>query len=109
MIAIVMTEARAAAENEETFEGKLRAAMKSAAHHWMVLDEPTQQQGALAAVLDLVGPESDEGRRIQHEMKIHRALQAASSGIPVDFGAMLEGDAPEPIGLAKLWTEAKGA
>jgi hypothetical protein len=109
LMAIVATEAKHAAEREPTLEGKLRAAMKVAANHWMVLDRDVQLKGALAAVLQVVGIESGEGQRIQHELRLHRALSAAASGVPVDFAALL-GDEdeprPEPVRIADLWREA---
>lgn len=110
MIGLVALEAEDAAKNEPTLEGKLRAAMKAAANHWMVLDRDLQLKGALAAVLTLVGVDSADGQRIQHELRLHRALNAAAAGVPVDFGALFsendETPKPEPLKLADLWREA---
>jgi hypothetical protein len=58
------------------------------------------------AVLMLISDEETKCR-IEQEVKFLRGLNAASSGIPVDFGPLMDGW--EPVGLQRLFEEAKGA
>ena len=111
MMALVCIDARDAAKDAPTTEAKLRAAMKSAANHWMVLDAGIQQRGAIAAVLDLVGLDSDDGRVLQAELRVLNALNASSAGVPVDFGTLMDNQADKTkwFGLSKLWREVSDA
>ena len=106
LVALVATEAREAAKDCTTLDERIRAAMKSAANHWMVLDRDQQFQGAVTAIYEL----SDEAtrERLTRELDVLKALSAVVQGVPVDFGALVgvEGEAPEPIGLSKFWREA---
>ena len=106
LVALVATEAREAAKDCTTLDERIRAAMKSAANHWMVLDRDQQFQGAVAAIYEL----SDEAtrERLTRELDVLKALSAVVQGVPVDFGAVVgdEEKAPELIGLSKFWREA---
>lgn len=108
MISLVATEARQAMVMGAPFKDRCRQAMKSAAGHWMVLDPDLQFRGALAAILTEYKEGSPEGDQVRREIKIMRALGAATSGVPVDFATVLEdvGEAQgEPIKLAEMWRE----
>ncbi len=111
MTALVMAESRHAAEGEPDLTERLRKCMKAAHNHWMVLDEPTQLRGAVAAAVDLTD-EPDKtrlSRSWERFVKLNNALGAASNGVPVDFGALLaEQEGVEPldiIPIMALWSE----
>ena len=109
VLAIVATEAKQAAQKETTLEGRLRAAMNAVKDHWMVTDDDVRFQGAVAGA-HMLSDDSDK-KRIEFELRFLRTMSAASSGVPVNLGALLEeaGEDYEPIGLTKLWHEAKKA
>ena len=105
VIAIVAAECRAAAEKETTLEGRLKAAFSVARDHWMATDENDQLNGAVVAIHGISNDE--DKRRLELEMKSLRALNAAMSGVPVDFAGL---ELPEkPIGIVALWKAAKAA
>lgn len=89
-------------------EDKLKAAMGATARHWMATDENEQFLGACegaARVLD-----AEDRARVETSLRLLQGLAAASSGVPVDFGALLPEDpekAPEPFPLQKWWREIK--
>jgi hypothetical protein len=101
VLTIAVTEAKAAAENETTLEGRLTAAMKATKNHWMATDEDTQFRAAIGAVLLL--SEDEDKARLEEEVSQIKAVQAMLSGVPVDFDAMEPME--NPIGLTKLWRE----
>ncbi len=88
-----------------TVEEKLTAAFNVARNHWMFLDKNIQQKAGIGAVMMSIEKGGEDFRRIEKELHLHNALGAASSGIPVDFGAMLENTDEDlkPVGIAKLW------
>jgi hypothetical protein len=67
-------------------------------------------QAALAAVYGRATPE--EKARLDVDLKVLKALQAAASGVPVDWENALPGeDGPEPVGLSGIvrdWAEERG-
>lgn len=101
LLALVATECKAAAEKETTLEGRVTAAMKAAKNHWMVTDDNSQFQGAVAAIYELSDDETKE--RIKAEMDSLRYLSAMMSGVAVDFDAIPKLE--NPIGLMKSWRE----
>jgi hypothetical protein len=113
MIALVASEARGAMPKDGDLQAKAEAAMRSAAHHWMVLDPDVQFKGALAALL-LEYPESTpEHTRIRAEIgamrKLAAIIGAAQAGIPLDLAAIAENPTPdfERIGLADMWRRVR--
>ena len=115
MLMICAVEARHAAERAGADPvAQLKAAMSATVNHWMVLDEDTQFRGAIAGVLMLAKDRGDDDTRvrIEREVKLLRGLAVATSGVPVNFTALLgeEGDEkPEPFGLSKMWRDLKAA
>lgn len=86
-------------------EDKLRVAFKGARDHWMFTDEDEQMRGAIGAAMHHMTPE--ERVRVEAELRALQALSAATRGVPVDFGSL---EIPEnPIGILKLWGDAKAA
>ena len=104
ILMIAVTEAKAAAENETTLEGRLRAAMAATKDHWMVTGEDDRFRSAVAGAL-LLSNEDDKDR-IKREMDQLRTLNAAISGVPVNFDAIKPLE--NPVGLMKMWREVKG-
>jgi hypothetical protein len=101
LILLVMAESRMAVKPEDSLEDRCRASMKAAKGHWMVLDEDMQFKGAIAAVLETANDE--ETHRITSELEVLKALSAAMSGVPVDFGSVAP--AENAVGLSKIWRE----
>lgn len=90
---------------------RLQFAMRYVREHertlfWMSAEanDDMQFRTALAAVM-LAGDDEDRSA-IERSMKPLRMLSAAMSGVPVDFGSMLE-DADKLLPLMKLWHESK--
>lgn len=100
---IAVTEAKAAAKNETTLEGRLEAAMNATKDHWLLTDEDGRFRAAKGAVL-LLG-EAEDKERIKFEIKQLRTLSAMMSGVPIDFEKIEE--LKNPIGLLKVWQEIK--
>ena len=74
---------------------------------WMLASDDHKFKAGIGAVLLLADDEDKE--RIEKELNFFKALGAASSGVPVNFSALINqfGDDFEPIGLRKYWEEAK--
>lgn len=114
MISLVATSAQMDMEGVEGFLPRIEAAMKSAANHFMVLDEQQQLKGALAALLLAYGDDTPEGRRLRHEVaaltKLSAVIAASQAGLMVTLDDLLDDDTerPEPIGLVRMWHAAKG-
>ena len=90
----------------DSLEDNLRAAFKAAQNHWTVSDEDTQMMGAVLAVHQSSSP--DDQARLKAEIDVIKALNAASSGIPVDMVSVLDGTKDiDPVGLNKIWREVK--
>ncbi len=90
----------------EGTEAKLREAMKCADEScWMSVNEEYNFKAAVGAVLVDIGIDHEDYPRITRELEILRGLGAASSGVPVDFGALLEGAVGhKPFGLTRMWS-----
>lgn len=101
MFALVATECREAIKNEATLEGRLRAAMKVAKHHWMMPDEDTKLKGAVASVYEVSDEETKA--RIEVELKSLQYLSAMLAGVQVDLNSIPKLE--NPIGILKLWQE----
>lgn len=101
VLSIGITEAKAAAENEPSLDGMLRAAMQAMKNHWMITDENEQLKAAVAAVMLLSDEETKD--KITREWKAAAAFSALLSGLPIDMSCV---DMPEnPIGIMKIWRE----
>lgn len=105
LIAINEIESDISGLTGEAVEERLRAAMKSAQNHWLVTNEDAQFQAAVSAVL--LNADDEEKERIEGALSVLRGLSAAFSGVPVDIVPLLENAPKNPIGLKKLWDEAK--
>lgn len=96
---LVAASAKAAAEKATTLDERIELAMKSAIHHFMVRDEPTQFAGAQIAIWELSDLETRS--RIETEARGLRALSAIIEGVPVDIEKV---EVPtNPIGLLGRW------
>lgn len=99
---IVATEAKAKLKGITDLEERLLAAMRASKDHWMVLDKEVQLRGAIAVLMILEDEGNDEDRdRINEELRALQTLNAAASGISVDFSAL--GALKNPVGLIRLW------
>lgn len=93
-----------------SLEDRLRATMTIAKDHWLTDNEQARFKGAIAAVMLRASPEEKE--RISNELRVLGVLgglSAATEGLPIDMGALISSDGPEPIGLLRIWHEVKGA
>lgn len=102
---LVIAECQTPCADEPDVVERLRKAMKAARDHHMVTDEVTQFRGAVGAVLLDPLTTDEEKRRLEREINVLRALGAAQSGVPVNFGALLPEEDYEPIGILKIWHE----
>jgi len=104
-----IAELRARIDPKQPLEERLKVAMRRALNHWLVLDEESQFKMAVGAVL--VEATEDERERLNTEVKFLAAMSSAASGVPVDFGRLMEelGEdaADKAVGLRKLWDEVK--
>lgn len=110
LVALAAMDAQYAAEKAEpNLEAQLRAAMEATRSHWMVTNEDTQFMAACEGTARVCSPEDKE--RIEASLRLLSSLSAASSGVPVDFGALLPDDEDEepvkPARLMPLWREIK--
>jgi len=108
-IMIGIAELRASVDSKQPLEERLKVAMRAALNHWLVIDEEGQFRMAVGAVM--IEATEEEQKRIEVDLKFLRALSSAASGVPVDFGRLMEelkeDGAPEAIGLRKLWDDVK--
>lgn len=103
---LTVNEIRAKLDTSKPVEEQIKTAYKAAMNHWLITNEGEQQRCALAAVMIDADFETQES--IKKELKFFEAINAASSGIPVDFGAMLDNlGESKTFGIARLWDEAK--
>lgn len=111
VLMIAVAEARMAVERAVAadptldLEGRLRAAFAVTRNHWMVTNEDERFRTGVGGVL-VTATDAGEKARIEAELASLRALSAAMSGVPVDFGAVLS-DKPEPIGMLAIWREGR--
>ena len=82
---------------------RLLIAMRAARLNWMAPDDNTAFVAAVVAVIETGA--ADEKLRLEYELKLLRGVSAALSGLPIDFGRLIEDPATELI-LRKLWDES---
>ena len=109
MLMIVISECTPAVEKcDGDLKEKIRASMNAAKDHFMVRDRDIQFRGAIGAVMQHYGKESDEYKRMASEIdglrKLSAMLSAMQAGLSVSIPDV-EDDAPEPIGMMKMWHE----
>ena len=108
-IMIGIAELRTGVDSNQPLEERLKVAMRSALDHWLVTDEWGQFKMAIGAVMTEATEEEQE--RMNVDIKFLSALSSAASGVPVDFGRLIEelgeNGAAKPVGLRKLWDEVK--
>ncbi len=105
-IMIGITELRHDVDSKQPLEERLKIVMKKALNHWLVLDEESQFKMAVGAVLAEATEEEQE--RINIELRVLKALSAAISGVPIDWGNLVaDEDRDKTIGLSGLWREVK--
>ena len=104
-VSLIEAENRDALKAAATAADKLRVAFKGARDHWMLTDEDEQMRGAIGAALHHMTPE--DRAHVETELKALQAISAATRGLPINFEAVV---IPEnPIGILKLWADAKAA
>ena len=110
-VLIGIAELRTKVDPEQPLEERLKVAMKAALNHWLVTDEESQFKMAVGAVM--VEATEEEQERLNIELKFTGALSATTTGIPVDFGRLIEefgeGSAEKVVGLSKLWDGVRGS
>jgi hypothetical protein len=112
VMAIAVTEARTACKGEPNIEQRIKKAMRACHGHWMVTNEVQQLNSALAAAA-LESPIVDEKNRILRSgsalNKLNYALNAAVSGVPVDFTRLVDEIPKEDdrLPLIDWWNETK--
>lgn len=106
---IGVAELRTMVDPKQPLEERLKVTMRAALNHWLVLDEEGQFKMAVGAVM--VEATEEEQERMNIDIKFLRALSSAASGVPVDFGRLIEelgeDSAAKAVGLRKLWDEVK--
>lgn len=108
-IMVGITEINSQIDAEQPIEDRLKFAMRKALGHWLVIDEESQFKMAIGAVM--VSATEEERERINIDLKFLRAMSSAASGVPVDFGRLVEelgkDSGTKAVGLRKLWDEVK--
>ena len=106
-VAILAALIRGTVPTDGSLEDRILAAFRLARkeNFFMVSDSSVQ----LAALECVAAAASEEEReRIIDELRIHQALGAAASGIPVDMERLANtSEGVEPIGIVKLWGESE--
>ena len=104
LIAIAEIRSQLTGHGNESLKERLKFAMGKAKGHWCVVDEDDQFRSAVGAVM--ADATQEERDLLGMELDVLKALSAASSGVPVDMGAVLNGfDTDKAIGLSGLWRE----
>ncbi|MHC4424332.1 MAG: hypothetical protein ACYSWR_06665 [Planctomycetota bacterium] len=106
-IAISASIIKSKLEGKTDLEDILNSAMDAALTEsctWLIGDEDLKFNAAIAAIYLVVDEDTQE--RVKKEITFLRSLNAASSGVPVNFGALLEDDEIKVIGLQKYWKAA---
>lgn len=112
LLMIAVTEAKAAVERAVEKDpgldlpGRLRASFAVTRNHWMVTDDDARFRAGVGGVLATAS--EDEKVRITAELARLRALNAAMTGVPVDFETAF-GDEAEPIGMVGIWHDVRGS
>ena len=103
---IGIAELRTNIDPKQTLEDRLRATMREASNHWLVIDEQDQFRMAIGAVM--VEATEEEQERLNIELKVLKAISTAINGIPVDWSNLVsDSDRDKFIGLSDLWREVK--
>lgn len=109
---IAMSEAVFELDKIDGIINRLKQAMSVTRNHWMCTNETMQFNAAVGAVMISYGKESPEYERLASEVqkinKLNTALNAAASGVSVDFASTFEDmdkSDSEPIGIMKLWKD----
>jgi hypothetical protein len=99
---LAVTEAREVCKGKKTLRSRLLAAMKATKNHWLVTDDNTRLQAAVAATM--MESEEDDKERLKEEWDALKHLSAALSGV-----GTLNGLVPpkRPVGIVKMWAELK--
>jgi hypothetical protein len=106
---IVLASAKEVVIDEDTLDEKAIKVFKLAlndSYTWFATTDNDRFMIGIVALTALVDEETKG--RIKQEVDFLRAINVASTGIPIDFGAMLIGDM-KPIGLQRLFEKAKVA
>jgi hypothetical protein len=112
---IAMSEAHTASTHTQgSLEDKLRASMHKTVDHWMCSIEDERFRAAVGGVMLDCGEGSEGWQRLADEMagisKVSAMINAAQAGLVVDLESSdITAPLHEPLGLLKLWNEAKEA
>lgn len=94
----------------ETAEDIVKAAMVAARNDnnsWLLTRDEDRVNAAIVAAFPLLKEEDQE--RLKREMTFFKALEATSTGVPVDFASLMsETEAAKLLGIRKLWEESSG-
>ncbi|KKN16367.1 hypothetical protein LCGC14_0976620 [marine sediment metagenome] len=107
-VVIIIPEVRAAvqAHAEESLEERAKVAMRAARKSWLGLSDNENFSAAIGALVLEATPE--ERNRLEAEIRVLKALNAAIDGVPVNLATVLEGgQIDNAIGLNSLWHEVK--
>lgn len=74
---------------------------------YMCATDDEQFRGGVGGLLLFYENDPDTTARIEHEITLLRGLSAATQGVPVDFGAMMSENSPEPLGLMGKFRDCK--
>ncbi len=77
------------------------------ASSWMLRNDDQKFRAGCGGMLLYYRDDDEVRERIEYELRMLQSLSAATSGVPVDFATVLREDL-EPIGLLKIFREAKG-
>ena len=94
----------------ETAEETVKAAMvaaRNSSNTWMLGSDDDKFKAAVVAAHPFL--KEEDQTRLKQELDFFKVLGAATSGVPVDFSAVLAGvdEDIKPLGLMKLWKETE--
>lgn len=109
LLAMGVTVLKSQIPDEGSLEDKLRTAMKASLSDSLFWgpSEDDRFRMSVAAVMLCVDEEDKE--RLEKEFRLLQSLNAAISGVPVDFERLFEDGGVKAVGLMKLWEETKRA
>lgn len=103
---IAIHEIRSSLDSSKPILENIKAAMKEAQKHWLIVDEEERFRAACGAVL-LIANEDDK-KILEKELKSLQTMSALQSGIPVDITTVLQDVDPKQFfGLLRIWKEIK--
>ena len=77
-------------------------------HGWMIYQDEDRFRAGVGALAILHHGNEEITARIKWEMDLAKILNAATSGVPVDWDALpMEEDRPEAIGLNRIYVAVK--